>query len=96
MGYGVGHRTYHTPVVKGVITKKIPAMTPDMVDEASLAFDDLIGKPEGSSCQSNGVRMKTDCSTEFTPIVLYEAIAMTVARVSNRVYVGTEFCTFSP
>lgn len=48
MGYGVGHRTYHTPVVKGVLTKMIAAKNPIMVEEASMAFDDLIGSPEGS------------------------------------------------
>lgn len=47
MGYGVGHRTYHTPVVRGPITKDIGYKTPMMVDEASSAFDDLIGAPEG-------------------------------------------------
>lgn len=46
MGYGVGHRTYHTPVVKGTITKQITLKHEDMLDEASLAFNDLIGKPD--------------------------------------------------
>jgi hypothetical protein len=49
MGYGVGHRTYHTAVVKGPITKSLAAKTPVMVDEAQLAFSDLIGTPAGKS-----------------------------------------------
>lgn len=32
---------------------------------------------------------------DYTPVALYEAIVMAVARVSNRVYVGTEFCETS-
>lgn len=47
MGYGVGHRTYHTPVVRGVLTKMITTKNPIMVEEASMAFEDLIGTPEG-------------------------------------------------
>ncbi|GKT88318.1 hypothetical protein Ct61P_06168 [Colletotrichum tofieldiae] len=75
MGYGVGHRTYHTAVVRNVVTKEISRKTPDMLDEACLAFDDLIGSPQ-----------------EYAPIALYDAIAMAVARISNRVYIGTQFC----
>ena len=48
MGYGVGHRTYHTQVVRGPITKEIVTKTPIMVDEASRAFDDMIGSPQGT------------------------------------------------
>ncbi|CAH0039587.1 unnamed protein product, partial [Clonostachys solani] len=75
MGYGVGYRTYHTSVVRGVLTKELGINTPKMLNEASLALDDLIGSPE-----------------DYTPIGLYDILAMTVARVSSRVYVGTEFC----
>ena len=49
MGYGVGHRTYHTSVVRGPVTKDIVRKTPDMLDEASLAFDELIGSPDGKT-----------------------------------------------
>ncbi|PLN81947.1 cytochrome P450 [Aspergillus taichungensis] len=75
MGYGVGHRTYHTAVVRGPITQNIIPKTPMMLDEALRSFDDLIGTP-----------------VEETPIALYSTIAMTVARVANRIYVGTELC----
>jgi len=34
----------------------------------------------------------TNILQEYTPIGLYDAIALTVARISNRIYVGTEFC----
>ena len=47
MGYGVGHRTYHTAVVRGPITQNIIPKTPMMLDEALGAFDDLIGTPVG-------------------------------------------------
>jgi len=47
MGYGVGHRTYHTSVVKGPVTQNIVPKTPEMLDEATLALDDLIGSPKG-------------------------------------------------
>ncbi|KXJ91615.1 cytochrome P450 [Microdochium bolleyi] len=75
MGYGIGHRTYHTAVVKGPVTRKINAKTPDMIDEATLAMDDIFGSPE-----------------EYTPFLLYNNMAMIVARIANRIYVGTKFC----
>lgn len=52
MGYGVGYRTYHTSVVRGVVTKELGINTPKMLDEATLALDDLIGSPEGISNSS--------------------------------------------
>ncbi|KAI1339109.1 cytochrome P450 [Xylariaceae sp. FL0016] len=75
MGYGVGHRTYHTPVIRGPVTQSIPGWTPILCDEAGLAFEDMIGRPEG-----------------YEPISLYDTIAITVGRMANRIYVGTEFC----
>ncbi|KAH9895453.1 cytochrome P450 [Xylariomycetidae sp. FL2044] len=75
MGYGVGHRTYHTAVVRGPVTQSIPGWTPDFLDEAQLALDEL-------------VRVGND----YEAIPLYEIVATTVARMANRVYVGTEFC----
>ncbi|KAI0024061.1 cytochrome P450 [Xylariomycetidae sp. FL0641] len=75
MGYGIGHRTYHTPVVRGPITQSIVPWTPLLCEEGSLAMDELIGSP-----------------ADYEPIELYDAMAMTVARMANRVYVGTQFC----
>ncbi|KAI1850820.1 hypothetical protein JX265_013300 [Neoarthrinium moseri] len=75
MGYGIGHRTYHTAVVRGPITQSINAWTPLLDDECGLAFDDLIR-----------------CSVDYEPISLYDTIAITVGRMANRIYVGTEFC----
>ncbi|KAI0476569.1 cytochrome P450 [Xylariaceae sp. FL0804] len=76
MGYGIGHRTYHTAVVRGPVTQSIGPWTPLLCDEAGMAFDDLIGRP-------------TD---DWKPVGLYDTIAMTVGRMANRVYVGKELC----
>ncbi|KAL7619405.1 hypothetical protein AAE478_009944 [Parahypoxylon ruwenzoriense] len=59
MGYGVGHKTYHTQVVRGPITKDIGPKTPMMVEEASLAFADLIGLPEGLRAEDRFVSVVT-------------------------------------
>jgi hypothetical protein len=53
MGYGVGHRTYHTSVVRGPITKGIPTKTPMMLEEATLAIDQYIGSPPGKHSVSS-------------------------------------------
>ena len=53
MGYGVGHRTYHTSVVRGLITKGIPVKTPMMLEEAMLAIDQYIGSPPGKRSMSS-------------------------------------------
>lgn len=49
MGYGVGHRTYHTSVVRGTITKAIPPKTPIMLDEAKHAINHYFGTPSGEA-----------------------------------------------
>lgn len=94
MGYGIGHRTYHTPVVRGIITKQLTPKTGIMVEEASLSFDDIIGQPKGSSGRTNRPIIWKLIPLDLTPISLYDVIATTVARVSNRVYVGTDFCEY--
>ncbi|RKK06614.1 hypothetical protein BFJ68_g16544 [Fusarium oxysporum] len=75
MGYGVGHRTYHNPVVRGPVTKNIEPKTQIMLDEAMDAITTYIGSP-----------------SDYTEISLYDAIALTVARISNRYFIGPEFC----
>lgn len=47
MGYGVGHRTYHTSVVRGPMTQNIPKRSHIMLDEIKQSFTDLIGSPGG-------------------------------------------------
>jgi hypothetical protein len=49
MGYGIGHRTYHTPVVRGPITQSIRTWTPLLVDECCQSLDETIGSPRGLS-----------------------------------------------
>lgn len=97
MGYGVGHRTYHTVVIKGPVTKKIGEKTPIMIDEATLALDDLFGKPEGTPLSIlSSISGSNAWGTEYTPFPLYDHMAMTVARIVNRIYVGTQFCKHIP
>lgn len=94
MGYGIGHRTYHTAVVRGPITQSINGWTSMMDDECRLAFDDLIRCSNGEISfwirTQHGSLLKFEI--EYEPVALYDTIAMTVARVANRIYVGTEFC----
>jgi hypothetical protein len=98
MGYGVAHRTYHTAVVRGPITKDLPIKTDLMVDEAQLALSELIGDPAGTIefCDVNGkkkqLQLTHDLSVDWTPVALYDNIASTVARISSRLYVGMPFC----
>ncbi|KAK2770182.1 hypothetical protein FQN53_005692 [Emmonsiellopsis sp. PD_33] len=46
MGYGVGYRTYHVPVIRMNLTKTMQRHIPTMWDELNSAFDDLIGSPD--------------------------------------------------
>ncbi|KIX10708.1 uncharacterized protein Z518_01792 [Rhinocladiella mackenziei CBS 650.93] len=45
MGFGVAFRTYHTPVVRIQLTQSLKTHIPAMMDEMSLALDDMIGSP---------------------------------------------------
>ncbi|PGH14610.1 hypothetical protein AJ79_02945 [Helicocarpus griseus UAMH5409] len=75
MGYGVGYRTYHVPVIRMNLTKTLKRHMPVMWEEMNSAFDDLIGSPN-----------------DYQPFAVYDIIAMTVARITSRVFVGTELC----
>lgn len=48
MGYGITFRTYHVPVVRGPVTKKIEANIALMLGEMRQSFESLIGMPLGT------------------------------------------------
>ncbi|KAK2808997.1 hypothetical protein FQN50_004271 [Emmonsiellopsis sp. PD_5] len=73
MGWGVGYRTYHVPVIRMNLTKTMQRHVPTMWDEMNCAFDDLIGSPD-----------------DYQPFGIYEIIALTIGRITSRVFVGTE------
>lgn len=45
MGFGVAHRTYHTPIVRTKLTQGIKTHLVSMQDEVRTGLDDLIGSP---------------------------------------------------
>lgn len=45
MGYGVAHRTYHTPIVRTKLTQSIKTYLEAMQAEIETGLDDLIGHP---------------------------------------------------
>jgi hypothetical protein len=73
MGWGIGYRTYHTPIVRTKLTSSIKGHVDLMTTEIRSALDDLVGAPQ-----------------DDTPCIIYDTIAMVVARVSNRIMVSDE------
>jgi hypothetical protein len=91
MGYGIAFRTYHNRVVKKDLTPKLSSFTTPMVEEVNAAFDEIIGKPKGCSKFNIPNVLWLIDMTDFVPISFYNTIAMSVARVSSRLFVGKDF-----
>ena len=43
MGPEVHHNPYHLPIVRARLTRNIRALYPEIIDEISMAFDDILG-----------------------------------------------------
>ncbi|KAK5102937.1 hypothetical protein LTS08_003739 [Lithohypha guttulata] len=46
MGWGIGYRTYHTPVIRVQLTQSLKTRVPLMLGEIQQALDELIGSPQ--------------------------------------------------
>ncbi|TBU62546.1 cytochrome P450 [Dichomitus squalens] len=80
MKYSIGHETfedpYHINMVKEKLTRTLPVILPDAVDELKLTVPECIPA-------------KTD---EWTAVTVMPAMQQIVARVSSRVFVGLPIC----
>lgn len=92
MGYGVAYRTYHNVVIRKQINPNLPQFTADMANEVAVAFRDLLGSPEGLKPYTYWKQPNLTFYKDRKPIPLYEVIAMTVVRVSNKIFVRGDFC----
>ena len=49
MGYGVGHRTYHVPLIRVNLTQSIKHHIDEMREQISDALGKRIGRPTGKA-----------------------------------------------
>ncbi len=70
----------HHETVKNELTRQLGALTTDIMDELSSAFDDIWG---------------TD-TQQWRDVCIFEAVMQIVARTSNRVFVGPSLCRDGP
>jgi cytochrome P450 len=66
----------HHETIKNELTRQLGALTTDIIDELSAAFDDIWG---------------TDAE-QWKDVCIFETIMQIVARTSNRVFVGPSLC----
>ncbi|PIL30270.1 cytochrome P450 [Ganoderma sinense ZZ0214-1] len=67
---------YHVEVVKEKLTRKLPAVLPDVIDEVTVAVKDHIVTRED----------------EWTSVEVMPVMQKIIARVSNRAFVGLPLC----
>jgi hypothetical protein len=78
---------YHVIVTRTELSRHIPELMPDIVDELGAAFEDEISVTNGTSLLHN-------LTIEWMPICSFQKTVNIVARISNRVFVGLPLCTF--
>ncbi|KAI9060502.1 cytochrome P450 [Trametes sanguinea] len=77
LGDDVHENTYHVDIIREKLTRSIPTILPDVIDELSVAVEECIPvKGDGSWLQVNVIQAARDI----------------VARASNRVFVGLPAC----
>ena len=55
MGPEIFHNPYHVPIVRAQLTRNIGALCPEIIDEISTAFDDVL------DLRGNGGRLSLIC-----------------------------------
>jgi hypothetical protein len=71
----VAHPLHHE-VIKSELTRQLGALTADIIDELSTAFNELWG---------------TD-TVEWKEVCVFETSMRIIARTSNRIFVGLPWC----
>ena len=102
MRYTVGPEliedSYHVDIIKGKLTRTLPVIMPDVVDELEHAVSHYIeaGEEGERHCYAL-VRLLvssrlTSVCTEWTAVSVMYTMHQIVARASNRVFVGVPLC----
>ncbi|KAI0654469.1 cytochrome P450 [Cubamyces menziesii] len=76
LGQDVHHNTYHIDIIREKLTRSIPTILSDVIDELALAVGEHIPTRDGSWVRVNVLQKARDI----------------IARASNRVFVGLPAC----
>ncbi|KAI1791206.1 cytochrome P450 [Ganoderma leucocontextum] len=79
--FTVGRETlddpYHVDVIRDKLTRMIPAVLPDVVDELSMVLPEYIA---------------TGSTDDWVEVSVWRSMLNVIARISNRVFVGPPLC----
>jgi cytochrome P450 len=78
MGHSIATNPYHVPIIKGQLTRSLPALYHEIQDEVQVALTDYL-KPDGED-------------TEWKAVNGQEFVTKVVARATNRLFVGLPLC----
>ena len=90
--------TYQANVVRTDLTRALPAIVPELVDESALALQEVLEIPEGSGTMPNAMSLwlmlVSDDSgyADSVSLPVWHTMTHLIARVSNRALVGPELC----
>jgi hypothetical protein len=83
---------YHIDIIRNQLTQNIAAYMPAILDELDAALADELDHivTKGKKCRSFWLKI------DYTPIILYQRIVKSFARIGNRIFVGLPTCFTRP
>ena len=91
---------YHVDVVKEKLTRSLPTVLPDVIDEVTIAIKDHISTREDGMTRESSLAehmlTQIDCTVEWTSVEVLPVMQKIIARVSNRAFVGLPLCEKAP
>ena len=86
---------YHVDIIREKLTRTLPAVLPEVVDELGLAVQEYIGARDdgGTYPHIEYERMSnTTSNVEWTAVKVMPVMQHIVSRASNRAFVGLPLC----
>ena len=87
---------YHVEVLQEKLTRKLPALLPDVMDEVRAAVDDhIVTREDGRTINcplAVHPLIEFDCVAEWSCVEVTPVMQNIIARVSSRIFVGLPLC----
>lgn len=95
MGHNIAHNQYHIPILRGIFTRSLGRLFPDIVDEVASTFEEIVSATPGGSLAYVGRSgtVKTDDHREWVRLSTWNVALRVTSRTTNRVFVGMPLCT---
>ena len=92
LGENVSKNPDHIPIVRAQLTRALPELVPEVIDEIQEAFVEVIPPTEGEHDDRFCSSVVLNMSVDWTSVKVLENSMKIVSRASNRIFVGLPLC----